>query len=92
MIDIGIGGITEWVKAAKLVQAQGVPVVSHLATEVLAHAVAAQPNGLIVEYWPPARPLFEEAPRVEDGNPVLSSRPGLGLTLDEKAMQHYATV
>ena len=28
------------------------PVVSHLAPEVLAHAVAAVPNGLIIEHMP----------------------------------------
>jgi L-alanine-DL-glutamate epimerase-like enolase superfamily enzyme len=56
----------------------------------LPHAVAAVPNGLIVEYSPWAMPLFREAPQLEDGELVLSERPGLGLELDETAVARHA--
>lgn len=86
MIDLDVGGLTEWLKIAQLAEIHERPVVSHLATEVLAHAVAAIPNGLIVEYNPWAEPLFKEVPQLENGELILSSRPGFGLELDEAAL------
>jgi L-alanine-DL-glutamate epimerase-like enolase superfamily enzyme len=43
-----------------------------------------------VEYVPWAQPLFQEVPPVKDGMLVLGDKAGLGLTLDEAALQHYA--
>jgi L-alanine-DL-glutamate epimerase-like enolase superfamily enzyme len=64
--------------------------VPHLATEILSHLIAAVPNGLTVEYYPWAMPLFHEVAPVEDGMLVLSDRPGLGLELDEDALRHHS--
>ena len=46
-----------------------------------APCAASAPNGLIVEYMPWTFPLFTEEPVVENGEIVLSDRPGLGLEL-----------
>ena len=73
-----------------MAEAFNLPVVSHLAPEVLAHAVAAVPNGLTVEYMPWSFPLFREVPRVEDGQIVLPQAPGLGLEFDEEALDAFA--
>lgn len=88
MIDLEVGGITQWLKMASLVQSYGFPVASHMCTEVSAHVVAAV-NGLTVEYIPWAVPLFKEVPPVEDGKLVLSERPGLGLELDQAAVKKF---
>jgi L-alanine-DL-glutamate epimerase-like enolase superfamily enzyme len=85
--DIGLSGA---LKVAHLAEIYGLKVVPHLATEILAHLIAAVPNGLTVEYYPWAVPLFEEVPPVEKGELVLSDRPGLGLELDEGALRRYA--
>lgn len=87
MVDLlRVGGITSWMKAAHLAEGRSKPVVSHLAPEILAHCVVAAPNGLIVEHMPWAFPLFKEVPSVEDGEIVLSERPGLGLEFDHAAI------
>jgi L-alanine-DL-glutamate epimerase-like enolase superfamily enzyme len=85
--DIGLSGA---LKVAHLAEIYGLKVVPHLATEILAHLIAAVPNGLTVEYYPWAVPLFQEVPPVERGELVLSDRPGLGLELDEGALRRYA--
>lgn len=87
MVDLlRVGGITSWMKAAHLAEGWGKPVVSHLAPEILAHCVVAAPNGLIVEHMPWAFPLFKEVPQMDDGELVLSERPGLGLEFDHAAI------
>ena len=81
------GGITHWMKIAHLAEACNKPVVSHLAPEILAHCVAAAPNGLIVEHMPWSLPLFRETFSMEDGEIVLPERPGLGLEFDQAAIE-----
>lgn len=87
MVDLlRVGGITHWMKVAHLAEAFNKPVVSHLAPEILAHCVAAAPNGLTVEHMPWALPLFRESFAMEDGEILLSEKPGLGLELDLDAI------
>ena len=91
MIDLlRAGGITPWMKIAHLAEAYNLPVVSHLAPEVLAHAVAAVPNGLIVEHMPWSLALFKEPPRIENSEIVLPQTPGLGLEFDAESLDHLA--
>jgi L-alanine-DL-glutamate epimerase-like enolase superfamily enzyme len=91
MVDLmRAGGLTGWMKAAHLAEAFNLPVVTHLATEVLAHALAAVPNGLTVEYMPWTLPMFREPPRLEKGELVLPDRPGLGIEFDEEALSRFA--
>ncbi|MEX2299522.1 MAG: mandelate racemase/muconate lactonizing enzyme family protein [Bryobacterales bacterium] len=80
MIDLlRAGGLTPFMKAAHLAEANNLPVVSHLAPEILCHALAAVPNGLYLEHMPWSFGLFKEVPVVENGQLVLSQKPGLGL-------------
>jgi L-alanine-DL-glutamate epimerase-like enolase superfamily enzyme len=89
MVDLDIG-MTGFLKVAHAAEAFNVPVVNHLATEVMAHGIAAVPNGLTVEYYPWAVPLFKQPLRLEDGELVLPDRPGFGLELDEDALARFA--
>ena len=80
MIDLlRAGGITPWMKIAHLAEAHNIPVVSHLAPEILCHALAAVPNGLYLEHMPWSFGLFRDVPQVENGYLVLPQKPGLGL-------------
>jgi L-alanine-DL-glutamate epimerase-like enolase superfamily enzyme len=90
IVDLEVGGITPFMKIAHVVESYGKGVASHTCTEVGAHLVAALSNGLTVEYVPWAQPLFHEVPPVKDGNLVLGDKPGLGLELDEGALQRFA--
>jgi L-alanine-DL-glutamate epimerase-like enolase superfamily enzyme len=89
MIDLDVG-ITGFMKVAHMAEAHGLPVVPHLATEVLAQCIAAVPNGLTVEYYPWAVPLWQEPLAIEGGELVLPHEPGLGLELDEAAVKRFA--
>ena len=90
MIDLArVGGATQWMKVAGRAEAFNLPVVSHGMPEMLAHLVAACPNGLTVEYMPWMLALYEETPAIENGQIVLPNKPGLGLKFDEKALSAF---
>jgi L-alanine-DL-glutamate epimerase-like enolase superfamily enzyme len=90
MIDLlRVGGITQWLKVAALAEAFNQTVVSHLLPEIHVQLVAAVPNGLTVEYRPLTSGVFEAVPELSDGQLVVPERPGLGLTLDPRAVQRY---
>ena len=86
MIDLDIG-MSGFLKVAHAAEAFDIPVVNHLATEIMAHGIAAVPNGLTVEFYPWAQELFLDPPHLVEGELVLSHAPGYGLELDEGAMQ-----
>ncbi len=91
MVDLlRVGGLTGFMKVAHMAEIFNLPVVSHLATEVLVHAVAAAPNGLTVEHMPWTFDMFTEEPVVEDGQIVLPQGPGLGVEFDEEKLAMYA--
>ncbi len=90
MVDLlRVGGLTGFMKVAHLAEVFNLPIVSHLATEVLAHAIAAVPNGLTVEHMPWTFDLFTEEPTVEDGMIVLPQKPGLGVEFDDEKLERF---
>ncbi len=90
MIDLlRAGGITQWMKIAGMAEAFNLPVVSHLIPEIHVHLIAAIPNGLTVEYMPWSLRLFEETPKLEKGELVVPTKPGLGLAFDQTAIKTY---
>ncbi len=89
MIDQDLG-LTGFFRVAHMANMYGRPVINHLAPEVLSHAIAGVPNGLIVGNVPWGQPLFTEPMRVEDGELVMPQAPGLGLTLDEAVLKTSA--
>jgi L-alanine-DL-glutamate epimerase-like enolase superfamily enzyme len=47
------------------------------------------PNGLTVEYMGWMLRLFDGVAALEDGELVLSDRPGLGLTFNQKTINRF---
>lgn len=91
MVDLlRVGGLTGFMKVAHMAEIYNLPVVSHLATEVLAHAIAAAPNGIYVEHMPWTFDLFTTEPVIEEGMIVLPQTPGLGVEFDEDKLSMYA--
>jgi L-talarate/galactarate dehydratase len=91
MIDlIRVGGITQWLKVAGMAEAFNLPVVSHVIPEIHTHLVAAVPNGLTVEYMGWMLELFDGVAALENGELVLSDRPGLGLTFNQSTINRFA--
>ena len=90
IIDLArIGGITPWRKVAALAEAAHVPVAGHVIPEVHVHLLAAIPNGYVVELVPRSAPILAGMPSLEDGNLVAPDGPGLGIELDEGAVERY---
>jgi len=90
MIDlIRVGGITQWMKVAGMAEAFNLPVVSHVIPEIHSHLVAAVPNGLTVEYMGWMLKLFEGVAAFDNGELVLSERPGLSLSFNQDTIQRY---
>ena len=88
------GGITEWCKIASLAAAHSIPVAPHWFAELHVHLVAATPNATWVEFFPDTAifnfpRILRTSLEVRDGELVLPKGPGLGIELDEKAVECY---
>jgi mandelate racemase len=84
-----IGGVTGWVRAAGLAQANGIPMSSHLFPEVSAHLLAVTPTAHWLEYVDWASPILAEPLRIVAGEAIVPSRPGNGLSWNADAVAHY---
>lgn len=84
-----IGGVTGWMRAAALAQAAGLEMSSHLFPEASAQLLAVTPTCHWLEYVDWANPILKEPAQLKNGFVVPSSRPGLGMVWDEKAVRKY---
>lgn len=90
IIDLGrIGGITPWRRVAALAQAYHIPVCGHVIPEIHVHLLAAIPHSYLVENVPRSEAILQGMPALEDGCLVAPAGPGLGIALDEGAVQRY---
>ncbi|CAE8635882.1 unnamed protein product [Polarella glacialis] len=91
------GGFTESKKLMALCELNHVQVAPHHDCFIHAHLVASSPAGLIVEAFtdperdPLQAELFLDPPAIKNGMMKLGSAPGLGLTLNPKAIEKYGT-
>jgi L-talarate/galactarate dehydratase len=92
MVDMmRAGGITPLRKISALCAAYSYPMASHTQHEIYAHCTAAIPHGLIVEYMPWSSQVFQGVAELDQGELVLSDRPGHGMELDRDfASKHRA--
>jgi mandelate racemase len=84
-----IGGVSGWLEAAALAQAAGIEMSSHLYPEFSAHLLAATPTCHWLEYVDWASPILEQPIEIRDGQAIIPSRPGAGITWDEDAVNRY---
>ncbi len=92
-----VGGITEARKIWSLAQARSLTVVPHSQNFHNLHLIMANLNSPLSEYFPLDTrdgdtffcELFDGEPRAENGHITLSDRPGLGVELNEAAMQEF---
>ena len=87
-----LGGVTPWLKAAAIVEAANLPTSAHSHPLVHMHLLAGKRMGAWLEYMPWWNMLFVDPPLPRDGAIAMSGAPGLGLTLDERAVAKYAVV
>jgi len=88
------GGPTAWRRTAAIALSYDVAMAHHEEPQVSSHLIASQPHGTYAECFHPDRDPFwwhmiANRPRLEDGQLVLSSRPGLGWELDWDYIGRY---
>ena len=84
-----IGGVTGWMQASALADANGVPLSSHLMPELSAHLLSVSPTCHWLEYVDWASPILKEPLQIDSGFAVVSDSPGIGLDWNESAVQQY---
>jgi L-alanine-DL-glutamate epimerase-like enolase superfamily enzyme len=84
-----VGGITEWLKVASLVNRHHLPLAPHLLPEIGVHLACGLPGVSLVEYMPWLYPLFANPPRIEKGRLAPPPGPGLGLELNAENVGRY---
>jgi len=84
-----VGGVTPWRKIAAVTQAHLIPVCGHVVPEIQVHLLSAIPNGHLVEYVPRSAGILTSMPWLENGELLAPPAPGLGLELDEAAVQRH---
>lgn len=98
IIDVVWNGFSESVRVAELAESFEINVAphnfyGHLASLISAHFCAAVPNVKIMEYESDDVPwkdeLFTVAPRIENGELVLSDLPGWGTEVNEEAVRAH---
>jgi L-rhamnonate dehydratase len=94
-----VGGITQARKIAALAEAHSVPVIPHAGQMHNYHVVMASLNSPMAEYFPIVDVevgnelfwyIFDGEPKAKDGFIELDENvPGLGLTINEKALERF---
>jgi L-alanine-DL-glutamate epimerase-like enolase superfamily enzyme len=80
-----VGGITPFLKIASQAEHAGLMLGPHFAMELHVHLAAAYPTEPWVEHFDWLEPLFNERIEISDGRMLVPTRPGLGLSLSDKA-------
>ncbi|MEU8799845.1 mandelate racemase/muconate lactonizing enzyme family protein [Spirillospora sp. NPDC048819] len=80
-----IGGITNFLRLAALADHRRLRLAPHFAMEIHLHLAAAYPSEPWVEHFDWLEPLFNERLTIRDGRMHVPSRPGLGITLSDRA-------
>ncbi|MCW2781001.1 MAG: mandelate racemase/muconate lactonizing protein [Marmoricola sp.] len=92
-----IGGVTEYMRVAHAAELAGVPTAPHWHANAHVHVAAATPGCIAVEHFALEKDIYnfemllDPASRlvVRDGHAELSELPGLGIVIDEAAVQKY---
>ena len=85
-----IGGITNWMRVARLAYAHNLPVTSHGVHELHLHLLAAIPNPSFLEVHSFGLERFiMNAPKLKDGIMKASDAPGHGVQFDWDALRDY---
>lgn len=93
-----VGGVFKFMDIVKIIKKHGIPVAPHHRPHrsILAHAftlsVASIEDGVSIIEWPlalPPRDLFLESIEIRNGNALIPSRPGVGVSITEERLESY---
>ena len=85
-----IGGVTGWMRAARIAEEVKIPVSLHLFPEFSSHLLAATPMAHWLEFTDWSVPLLENPVTVTDGHVYVSDAPGAGIAWNEDAVEKYS--
>jgi len=86
-----MGGPAEFLKAGHIAEAYGVPVSSHLYSEMSLPLLAALPNALILEHMPWFEDLYDARIALDgNGHAKVPDRPGWGFAFDPASVRRLA--
>jgi L-talarate/galactarate dehydratase len=80
-----IGGVTPFLKVCALADLNGLEITPHFVMELHVHLAAAYPRAPWVEHFEWFEPLFNEHLEIRDGHMIVPTRPGIGVSLNERA-------
>jgi L-alanine-DL-glutamate epimerase-like enolase superfamily enzyme len=84
------GGISVWLKVARLAEAANLPVTSHGVHDLHVHLLAAVPNASYLEVHGFGLERFMAEPlKIEEGRAIAPERPGHGVELDWAALEAH---
>lgn len=91
MLDVmKIGGVTGWMRGAALAQASGIPISSHLWSELSAQLLCVTPTAHWLEYAEWWNPILREPLVVERGMAQVAQTPGTGVAWNDSAVERFA--
>ena len=85
-----IGGVTGWLRAAALAEANGVRMSSHIFPEISAQLLCVTPTAHWLEYADWWNPILEEPLRIQDGMAIVENATGSGVSWNETAVERYS--
>jgi len=80
-----VGGITQFQRVTAMADEAHLAMAPHFAMELHVHLSAAYPHNTWVEHFDWLDPLFNERQELRDGRMIVSDRPGLGVSLSDRA-------
>ncbi len=85
-----IGGVTGWMRVARLAQANNLPITSHGVHDLHVHLLSAVPNASYLEVHGFGLERFIEHPlQIKDGNALAPDRPGHGVVFKWEALDEH---
>ena len=85
-----VGGVTGWLRASAIAQAENIPLSNHLWPEISAQLLCATPTAHWLEYADWWNPILAEPLRIEGGMAIVEGTIGSGLAWNEAAVGRYA--
>ncbi|EAO2686788.1 mandelate racemase/muconate lactonizing enzyme family protein [Salmonella enterica] len=79
-----VGGITPFLKVQQMAEDHGLVMAPHFVMEIHLHLAAAYAHETWVEHFEWLEPVFNERLEIRDGQMIVPTRPGLGLSLHEQ--------
>jgi mandelate racemase len=84
------GGVTGWMRVARLGEAHGIPLSNHLWPEISAQLLCATPTAHWLEYADWWNPVVKEPLRVDKGLALVEGVAGSGVEWNEAAVARFA--